>query len=419
MLREIRDFLTAGAGTSRRADPPAPEQRSAGEIPSWIHHLMFGSPAESGVWVDTANAMGVSTVYACVDVLARSVASLPLYVYERTGPRSKRIATEHPLYDILHDAPSEQMTSSDFRRAMQANLSLHGNAYAHILRNRLSEIVELIPLDAPEVEPVRNRVTGEVSYKVRSEVLPSAEVLHLRGTTFDGVFSAGAMSTVRNVIGLAIALDRNASNYFRNNSFPGGFLEHPGTLSTEAANRLQQSFESSTRGENAYRLKVLEEGLKYSPGRSSNTESQFDESRDRQAKEIARVFGVPGHKVGIVSNQPRANVEQENISFVTDTLRPILVTWEQSINHRLLSPEERGRYFVEYSLDGLLRGDLASRYQAYAIARQWGWLSINEIRDLENFDPIGEDGDIYLQPMNMTPAGTPPTDPSPAPATNE
>jgi HK97 family phage portal protein len=185
----------------------------------------------------------------------------------------------------------------------------------------------------------------------------------------------------------------------------------PGKISPEAADRLQRAFQSQTGGENSNKVKLLEEGLSYKEGRSPNRESQFDESRDRQAKDIARFFGVPGHKVGIIGNQPRANVEQENISFVTDTIRPLLVTWEQALNQRLLTRAERKEYYIEFQIAGLLRGDLKTRYEAYTMARQWGWLNVNEIRSLENMNSIGAQGDVYLQPLNMDSAASKTSEP--------
>lgn len=377
---------------------PKPELGARG----WAGFLFGGLGSSSGVTVNQKTALGVATVYACVDVLARTISSLPLHVYRRLPNGERERAPDVPLYRLLHDAPNEEMTSADFRYAMQANLSLHSNAYAVIGRQRDGDIFDLVPWPATEVELYRDGNTRELKYQMGGSHLGARDVLHLRGMTFDGVCSKTLISSVQDVIGLAIALDRNAGTFFRNGSMPGGFVKTPGTLSAEAIERLRAQF--TLTGENAHKVKVLEEGLDWKDGsRTVNKEAQFDESRDRQSREIARVFGVPAQKIGLISNQPRANAEQENLSFVVDTIRPICVRWEQALNARLFP---RGSdLFAEFDLTGLLRGDSETRAKYYALARQWGWMSVNEIRRAENMRGIGEDGDIYLQPLNMVDAG--------------
>jgi HK97 family phage portal protein len=210
--------------------------------------------------------------------------------------------------------------------------------------------------------------------------------------------------SVRECIALAIALQDNAAKFFGNGSRPGGVLEHPAALSEEAQERLRKQFEDQVGGKNLYRMMVLEEGLKYVAQRSENKDSQFDESRVAQDLNICRVFGVPPHKIGILNSQPRANVEQDNLSFIMDTVRPICVRWEQTLNVKLFTGEERDQgYYVRFDLNAILRGDMKSRYDAMAVGRQWGWLSANDCRELEELEPI-EGGDIYLQPLNMVEA---------------
>ena len=337
----------------------------------WLSTLLGGPLSAAGVNVSHSTALGVSTVLACIDVLSRSVASLPLNIYHRLADNAGReVAADHPLFSVLHDAPNPEMTSVDLRRALQANFSLHGNAYALIVRNGFDEITELQPVPAYYVD-VR-RVGRSMRYIIEGAEYASNQVIHLRGMSFNGVLGQDMISTARDSIGLAIALDRNAGFFFKNGSFPGGFLEHPGKLTPEAAERLQSSFSQETGGANSHKVKVLEEGLKFAAGRAKNNESQFDESRDRQAKEIARIFGVPQHKVGILGNQPRANVEQENISFVADTLRPILVSWEQALNQKLLSREERLEYYINLIFPGFFEATSNLRMRRSRLAASGG-----------------------------------------------
>ena len=212
------------------------------------------------------------------------------------------------------------------------------------------------------------------------------------------------LGSVRECIALAIALQDNAAKFFGNGSRPGGVLEHPASLSEAAQERLRNQIESQTGGRNLYRMLVLEEGLKYVAQRSENKDSQFDESRQAQDLNICRVFGVPPHKIGIMSGQPRANVEQDNLSFISETIRPICIRWQQTLNAKLLSAEERDQgFYIEFDLDALADSDLKSRFDSYAVARQWGWLSVNDIREREGLPSI-EGGDVYLQPLNMVDA---------------
>ena len=410
LLKAINPF--SGSGNSE------PESRASlkdGAVPNphapdiesmWIHSMLMGAESSAGIHVNSRVALGVATAFACVAVKANVVSSLPLNIYRRSANGDKTLAKDHPLYFLLHDAPNEEMTSADWRVALQANLDLHQNAYAVIIRNGFGDIVELTLATPDQITPRRLGPNDVLRYEYKGKFLDLSQVVHLKGLTFNGINAASLTSTARDAIGLAAALDKNAGYFFKNGSFPGGFIELPTELKTpEAVKGFLAKWRVQTGGSNAWGTKVLDGGAKYAQGRSPNRESQFDESRDRQAKEVARYFGVPGHKVGIVNNQPRANVEEENRSFAIDTIAPICTRWEQALNQKLLQPEERSEYFIEFNLNGLLRGSFKDRNAGYALGRQWGWLSVNDIRRLENLNSIGPEGDIYLQPMNMANAG--------------
>lgn len=392
---EERGFTTEAGAV---ADPNA--ETSVSNL--WFNTLLGGALSSAGVSVSRETSIQVSTVFACLDFLANQVGSVPLHIYRRKANGGSELALDHPLYAMLNSSPNPEMSSMDFRKALQSNLSLHGNGYALISRNGFGDIQELQPVEAWEVE-VR-RVGRAVRYVIGGKEYDSHQVIHLRGMTFNGLLGADVTQDCRDAIGLAVALDRNAGYFFKNGSFPGGFLEHPKRLTEEAALRLQQSFQEQTGGANSGRTKILEEGMQWKAGRTANRESQFDESRDRQSKDIARIFRVPQHKVGIIGNQPRANVEEENKSFVVDTLQPILTTWEQAFTQKLLSRQERAEYYIGFNIGALLKGDFKSQNEAFALGRQWGWWSVNDVRRMLNQEPI-EGGDTYLQPMNMEAAG--------------
>ena len=364
---------------------------------------IFGAfTSAAGVKVTPAAALGVSTVFACVNVVSRSFATLPLKLYRKVPGGGREVAIEHPLYSLLHDAPNDEMTSSDFRRALQANAVLRQQAYALIVRNGLGEIVELRPIENRDIRPERDPA-GVLGYRLKGEPAEASRVLHIRGLTLDGITGLDTVGTARECIGLAIALQDNAARFFGNGSRPGAILEHPGSLSEEGARRLRESFEALYKGsENAFRTAVLEEGLKYVAQRTDNDKAQLVESRVQQAKEIAQVFGIPPHKVGILENATFSNIEEQSIEYVTDAILPWCTQWEQTLNQKLLSREERRVYSFAFTLEGLLRGDIATRFAAYATARQWGWMNVDEIRERENLNPLpGGLGQIYLQPLNM------------------
>lgn len=397
MADETRASLKDGA-------VPNPHAQTIEDL--WIHSMMLGAASSSGVHVNAKIAMGVSAVFACVAVKANAIASLPLNLYRR-GPdgKGREIAYGHALHSLLHDAPNEEMTSFDARIALQANLELHQNAYLVIERNSNGDVVALHVIPPEKIEPERVGRSKVLQFRYNGEYLDLSQVIHLKGLTFNGLTALSLTHTARESIGLAAALDKNAGYFFKNGSFPGGFVKLPAELKTpEAVKAYLAKWHAQTGGDKAHSLKVLDGGADYKEGRSPNRESQFDESRDRQAKDIARIFNVPQHKVGIIGNQPRANVEQENINFVTDTVRPICKRWEQALNQKLLTPEDRTQYVIKFDLNALLRGAFKDRNEAYAIGRQWGWLSVNEIRELEGLPDIGSQGDVYLQPLNMSDA---------------
>ena len=371
-----------------------------------IEALLGGLRTKSGICVSRDTALGVATVFACVNKISQAVSCLPFQVYRRLPGGGREPATGHPLYSILHDEPNPEMTSIDFRTAMQSNLTLRRNAVAVIVRDGYGRVAELWPVESVNYTVRRDAATKRLVYTVDGKEYGPESILHLRQSTFNGVVGLDAMTQAREAIALAITLQDNAARFFSNASRPGGFLEYPGALNDEEVKRLKNSFEESYKGtENAYKLAILEHGMKFVASQTDNEKSQLNESRMFQAKEIARIFGVPPHKVGILDNATFSNIEHQSIEWVSDTLLPVVTAWEASCNMRLLTSEERGTYFVKLNLSGLLRADIKTRFEAYGIGRQWGWLCPDEIRELEDQNPLPDDlGKIYLVPGNMVPA---------------
>jgi HK97 family phage portal protein len=387
------------------------EERAA-PISDRIRAFLLGEdieiPTNSGVDVSEETAMRTTAVYACVRVLAESVASLPICLYKRLD-RGKEKATYHPIYFLLHDMPNPEMTSFTFRETLMTHLLLWGNAYAQIIRDKKGEIIELWPLMPNRMEIERDKETGKLIYRYLTDIgeviLQKEEVFHVVGLGFDGFKGYSPIQMAREAIGLSIATEEFGARFFANGARPGGILEHPGIV--KDPERLRKSWEEVYKGiKNSHKIAVLEEGMKYHEIGIPPEDAQFLETRKFQLNEICRIFRVPPHMIGDLERATFSNIEHQSIEFVVHTVRPYLVRWEQAISKCLLNDGERLIYFPKFTVDGLLRGDFKTRMEGYAIGRQNGWLSPNDIRELEDMNPILEDqgGDIYLVNGNMIPA---------------
>ena len=350
-------------------------------------------------------AMQTTAVYACVRILAETIASLPLHTYRYTEG-GKQKAREHPLYNLLSNAPNPEMTSFVFRETLMGHLLLWGNSYSQIIRDGRGKVIALYPL-LPDKMTVNRSEKGEIYYLYNKEgkeyILTKDEVLHIPGLGFDGLIGYSPIAMAKNAIGMAIACEEYGASFFANGANPGGVLEHPGVLKDPA--KVRESWNAVYQGSaNAHRIAVLEEGMKFQPIGIPPEQAQFLETRKFQINEIARIFRVPPHMVGDLERSSFSNIEQQSLEFVKYTLDPWVVRWEQALQKALLLPSEKRKYFVKFNVDGLLRGDYASRMNGYAVARQNGWMSANDIRELEDMNRIPAElgGDLYLVNGNMT-----------------
>jgi len=392
-------------------------------------YTFFMGGSTAGKYVNERSAMQMTAVYSCVRILAEAVAGLPLHLYKYTESGGKEKAIDHPLYLLLHDEPNPEMSSFVFRETLMTHLLLWGNAYAQIIRNGKNEVIALYPL-MPNKMSVDRDEHGQLYYtyqrsneeaptmKGSSVILKPSDVLHIPGLGFDGLVGYSPIAMAKNAIGMAIACEEFGAKFFANGAAPSGVLEHPGTIKDPS--RVRDAWQSQFGGSsNSGKVAVLEEGMKYTPISISPEQAQFLETRKFQINEIARIFRVPPHMVGDLEKSSFSNIEQQSLEFVKYTLDPWVIRWEQSIMRSLLTPEEKKTYYAKFNLDGLLRGDYQSRMNGYAIGRQNGWMSANDIRELENLDRIPEEegGDLYLINGNMLPmknagafANTTPTD---------
>lgn len=389
---------------------PKIDNRTVGSSYSFY---MGGSSA--GKNVNERSAMQMTAVYSCVRILAEAVAGLPLHLYRYKEDGGKERAIDNNLYHLLHDEPNKEMSSFIFRETLMTHLLLWGNAYAQIIRNGKGEVVALYPLMPNKMQVDRDE-NGELYYiytrsseeaKTMEGVtvyLTPRDVLHIPGLGFDGLVGYSPIAMAKNAIGLAIATEEYGAKFFANGAAPSGVLEHPGTIKDPS--RLRENWNSTFGGStNSGKVAVLEEGMKYTPISISPEQAQFLETRKFQIDEIARIFRVPPHMVGDLEKSSFSNIEQQSLEFVKYTLDPWVIRWEQSLSRALLNEDEKRKYFFKFNLEGLLRGDYESRMSGYAVARQNGWMSANDIRELENMDKISAEdgGDLYLINGNMLP----------------
>ena len=368
-------------------------------------NFLFGGTT-SGKAVNERTAMQTSAVYACVRILAESVAGLPLHVYERTANGSKSTKPSHPLYRLLHDEPNREMTSFVFRETLMSHLLLWGNAYAQIIRDGRGFPIALYPL-LPDRMAVDRRESGELVYTYQSDKgqvkLRRENILHIPGLGFDGLIGYSPIAMAKNAVGLALATEDYGATFFANGANPGGVLEHPGVIKPEQADRLRESWQSQFGGANAHKVAVLEEGLKFHQMSIPPEQAQFLETRKFQINEIARIFRVPPHMVGDLEKSSFSNIEQQSLEFVKYTLDPWVVRWEQSLQQALILPSEKATIFIKFNLDGLLRGDYQSRMQGYSTGIQNGFMSVNDVRGLEDMNLLTaeEGGDLHFVNGNM------------------
>ena len=368
-------------------------------------YSFFFGISSSGKSVNEKTALQTTAVYACVRILAETIASLPLHTYRySTGGKEK--AMNHPLYYLLHSEPNPEMTSFVFRETLMGHLLLWGNAYAQIIRDGRGRVLGLYPL-LPSKMLVSRTDQGILFYQYEKDgriyFLPDTDVLHIPGLGFDGLVGYSPVAMAKNAIGMAIATEEYGAKFFANGASPGGVLEHPGVVKDPG--KIRESWNAVYQGSgNAHRVAVLEEGMKFQPIGIPPEQAQFLETRKYQLNEIARIFRIPPHMIGDLEKSSFSNIEQQSLEFVMYTLDPWVLRWEQAIQRALFSESEKRQYFVKFNVDGLLRGDYQSRMNGYAVGRQNGWLSANDIRELENLNRISPElgGDLYLVNGNMT-----------------
>lgn len=364
--------------------------------------------SRAGVKIDENEAVKVAAVYACVNLISNHIGTINTHVFRRKG-RGKERALEHPLYEILRWQPNPEMTALDFKKVMQAYRELWGNAYAEVERNRRGDVVALWPIP-PDVVAKKRDKSGDLFYQVRladntETTLPESEMFHLRGFG-NGVIGCRFIELARGAISLAMATEDFGSKFFEQGAVASGIVEMPGKLSDKALEDFKRDFREKHQGlGKSHRVIFLEQGLKFHQLTIPNDNAQFLESRKFQVEEVARMFGVPLHKIAMLDKASFNNIEHQGIEYVQDCLEPRCAGWEQECRRVLLEKKDRKDMFVKFNLAKLMRGDAKTRGVYYQIMRQNGVMSANDIRELEDLDPLppGKGGDEYLVNGNMVP----------------
>lgn len=398
------------------------DQRDLGvNTPGWADYFLFGgsNAVKSGAHVTEEGALRLIAVYSCVSYIADYVASLPKIVYERLE-KGKNRAQNHYLYPLIHDQPNPFQNDYEFVELLTGHVLLWGNAYAEIERNGGGQVTALWPLrpDRMRLQVFKGKVYYYYTVPDGGE-LQLTDVFHIKGLSPDGISGYSPIRLAREAIGLGFAEEEYRARFFSNNGSPGGVLEFPGQLDDPGYARFKRRWEEAHSGlSNAHRVAILEQGMKWQALGIPAKDMEFIEGRKYQKAEIASLYRIKPYKIGILEpgTVSFASIEQQAIDTHIDTMRPWVIRWEKKITS-LLTESEKKRFFVEFLIDAVLRGDTLSRFQAYQVARQNGWMNANEIRALENMNPIpGRKGDEYWRPSNMTDASPPePLDLTPVP----
>lgn len=387
----------------------------------WYSSL--GGTTAAGVTMSPELARTLSAVYRAERVRTETLATLPCITYRSLpGDDGRERATDHPLYEVLRRQPNRWQTGYQFWEMAQGHVDMRGDFYAHIQVNprplppvpgqtsrAFAMGIELVPMHPDRMTPEWTE-GGAVRYVYKPAqgppvVYPQSDIFHIAGPSYDGLKGESIITCAREGLGGARALDLHGARFFANGAATTGALEHPGVLGDPALKRLREQWADQHAGiGNAWKPIILEEGMKWQSIGMNMEDSQWIESRKFAIEEIARWFSIPLHMMGQGNVQPRANMEQEALEFVQYTMLAIVSRIEGCIWRDLII--DKANVYSKFLLDSLLRGDLESRYRAYAIGRNWGWLSINDVRRKEDENPIGPEGDIYLTPLNMQPAGT-------------
>ena len=382
-------------------------EKRANEVKTTDPYLgeFFGQRSGITGNVDLNRASGIAVAQSCIATISQALASIPLnlYVRDKNGGRNKQV--DHPLYEVLHDKANQSQTAFEVREFLAASLMTNGNAFALLEWNGRGQVTAMYPLNPSSVS-VERLQDRKIRYKVTDsnggiQKYTNGEILHLRyRLANDGIMGLSPIQLARETINLALSQNDTARSMTEKSFRPSGAFVFPDALTDEQYERAKRAFGNQGGANSAGKILVLDGDVKFQPFSIAAKDAEFLESRKLSNLDVCRIWSVPPTVVGILDNGTYSNVEMESRALVTRCLAPMAKRVEQAMNASLLPTITRKTHFIEHDLAGLLRGDLKARYEAYRIGREWGWLSPNEIRGLENLPEI-ENGGEYLSPLNM------------------
>ena len=376
----------------------------------------IGSQSSSGMRVTADAALRLTAVWACVRILSETLASMPFCMYRNKPNGGKEFITDHPVATLFNRAPNSYQTPFEWRELLQAHLALRGNAYCEIITDRKGVILELQPIHPDRVK-IEMIAGGSWRYQVLQadgtrKPYGRGEIWHLRGMSFDGISGLSPIEQARDAVGMGLSAQEYGARFFQNDARPGGVIEFNGAFKDQTARKtFMDSWRSGQAGANRGKTAVLEHDMKYKEIGLNNSDAQFIEARKFQVTEIARMFRVPPHMIADLDRATFSNIEHQSLEFVLHTMTPWAERWESSIETNLLT-ESEADLEIEFDFTSLLRGDHNARAAYYGSGITNGWMTRNEARLMEGYDPIAG-LDMPLQQLNMAPAGSNPMNKAP------
>lgn len=386
------------------------EERATSSRDPYLMEMMGMRDNAAGQMVTPESATGIPAVHACVQVIAETLASLPLPVYRRTDTGGREADGGHPLHRVLNEQSNPAQTSMECREQLIASCLLTGNGYALKEIDGRGAVASLLPLHPWQVRPEK-LINGRIRYVVTpesggTETYIQDEMLHVKYRSRDGYTGLSPITIARETLSVALAQQSHEGSVWRNGARLSGVLKTGGNLNYEQQERLKKSWLKNFTGPSqAGKVIVLEEGMDYQSISLSQKDAEFIEARKLTLEDIARIFRVPPPAIGILDKATYSNITEQSRMLVMHCLRPWMVRVDKAMNMSLLTDQGRRTHQIEHNAEGLLRGSTKDRFEAYRIAREWGWMSVNEIRQKENQNTIGSEGDTFRQPMNSEPLG--------------
>ena len=380
-------------------------QQAGAENWSWL----YGQDDDTGLQVNAETAMQLAAVSSAVRLLAETVGTLPLFIYRRESNGNKVRETNTDVSHVIHNRPNKWQTPFEFKTMLTAHACLRGNGYARIISSPGRGVDQLIPLNPDRVTPFWRR-DGTRAYRYQpltgpEEIILQSEMFHIMFFSLDGLVGIDPISYHRRTLGMTIGAEKYGARFYKNDATPPMALVFPGKMKDTARQNVKESWNAEHQSVNrSHKAAILEDGMDVKMLNLTPENAQFLATRKYQVADIARIFRVQPHLIGDLENATFSNIQEQGLEFVNYTMMPWFVKWEQAISRDLLDEDQQRTMFAEFLVDALLRGDIGARYSAYATGRQWGWLNVNQIRQFENMNGIGDQGDQYLIPLNMIPA---------------